>query len=422
MLYLPLSTGLALLSGRNERTCFIVPTYSLKRFTSPDALRAVSIDCLLGFLSSHAEFLTKRGLDLATCSGNADLFDYSLLVDILMNPDADTPKDLIDALYYVHEVSTLQGMDFLLSEAEKRGISFDSQELTPIDVAMRMWLYGSDIVERAHARDSMYRPRTFAYFQTQKRGGSKAVALDSQKMSLFESDLDDWFVRRQRGRGTRVFQFEQNGEIWFLIRHGEPFKREGILEDGKSSCVFYRPERYDIAVYNSRLNDLRIHAGTKGEVLLYQTLLGRHLFCDDGHFPCSNKYTLDPLRTAGAASLVCSDISGIESVTLCELEFEEGGLHNRLTKWKCADIFEMLNCQDEKIPIWARFTKAVFKIVFTGSKTARTVCIRPSNIAQFQRDGDVKLIERWLEAREFVIIVEEDASEYEESDELLVAV
>lgn len=399
-----------------------MPTYNLQRFSNPDALKAVSIDCLLRFLSPYTEFFKMRGLDLDRFSGEEEGFDYLALVDILMTPDEDTPKELVDALYYVHEMATLEGMDFLLAEAEKRGIPLVVEDPTPVDVAMRMWIHGGEIVECAHAKGSMTRPRTFVYFQTERKRSTSRAELNMDSIGALQDDLDDYFMRRQRGRGSRVFIFDRFDEVWFLIRHGEPFKREGTMDDGKPSSIFYRPEQYDVVVYNPRLGDLRIHAMTKGEVELYRTLFGRHLFGDDRYFPSKDKYTLEPLRSDGEASLVCSDIPGIERITLSELEFEQGGFRRNVVRWKSEDVFDMLKATGEEIPPCARLSKAVFKVLFTESMRSRTVSIKAPNIAQFQRDDDGRLIELWLELRGFVVSIGKADDEEERPEEYMVAV
>jgi len=45
--------------------------------------------------------------------------------------------------------------------------------------------------------------------------------------------------------------------VWFLVRHGEPFTRESIVKDGESSSVYYRPEKYDVLVYNPETGEIR---------------------------------------------------------------------------------------------------------------------------------------------------------------------
>jgi len=50
-------------------------------------------------------------------------------------------------------------------------------------------------------------------------------------------------------------------------------------------------------------------------------------------------------------------------------------------------------------------------VKFTDSKTARTVTIRPSNIAQYTRDSDAAVVEDWLTKRGFILAEQEDDEE-----------
>ncbi len=59
-----------------------------------------------------------------------------------------------------------------------------------------------------------------------------------------------------------LFMFPEADETWFLVRHGQPFRREGSIVDGESESVFYRPEKFDVLVYSSAASELRINAGT----------------------------------------------------------------------------------------------------------------------------------------------------------------
>ena len=49
-----------------------------------------------------------------------------------------------------------------------------------------------------------------------------------------------------------------------------------------------------------------MHACNKGEKDTYRREFGRHLFGNADFFPGTAKYTLEPLRTAGRASIVCT--------------------------------------------------------------------------------------------------------------------
>jgi hypothetical protein len=397
-----------------------MPTFNLRRFSHPDTLKSVAPGHMVRFLAPYVEYFQGRNLDLTEEAG-IDNTDYEMLAEVLMTPDESIPRDLVEALYIIHEMSTPEAMDELLKDAEIEGILIiDTPEPTPTDVAIQVFLQNRRYLESKHSEQFLTRARTFQYYQTQDIGRVDFVPPTEETLRALESDLDEWFVKHKRGRGSRVFHYIRDDGVWFLVRHGEPYKREGSIEAGESSSVFYRPEKHDVLIYQPATGEIGINAGTKGEKELYRTLFGLHLFGSEDFFPGTGKYTLDPLKTNGADSLVCSDIQGIEWIKLRELQFFWGGAYKEIVIWRADDVFAMLADKERSIPGNAPIIKASFQIKFEDAKNPRTVSIRPSNIAQFQRDDDGELVEAWLLKREFISVPESE--EDEEEEELLVGV
>jgi len=381
--------------------------FNLRRFTTVDVLKSIRIENLLAFLSPYREYFVSKGVLMP--NGTASSFDYKGLIAVFMNPDEGMPKELIDALYFVDEMATTEGMDSILKEAEDSGTQLDlPAETTPADVAVDTWLKNRALLERKHAEQYLHKRRVFEYFQSDDQSNTLIHLPTEKRLKEMESELDDWFEKKKRGRDSRVFLFPKHDEIWFLVRHGEPYKREGSLSSGKSSSVFYRPEKHDIVVYDKVLKELRINAGSKGEKDLYRRKFGLYLFGDENHFPGIGKYTLSPLRADGDASVVCSDIEGMEWVKLKEIHYLWGGSEREVEIRKASDIFESLKKRGAKIPDSPRIIRAAFLIRFSDSKTPRTVTIRPSNIAEYTRDSDSEIVEAWLSARGFIIQKQEN--------------
>ena len=85
-----------------------------------------------------------------------------------MTPDSDTPKELADALYFIHEMATSEGMDELLHETDSNGITLDGNpDSTPADFAVQVYLQNKNLLERKHAEQYLTRPRSYEYFQTE---------------------------------------------------------------------------------------------------------------------------------------------------------------------------------------------------------------------------------------------------------------
>jgi hypothetical protein len=115
-----------------------------------------------------------------------------------------------------------------------------------------------------------------------------------------EQEMNDWFESKKRGRGVRVFAYPDDNEVRFLVRHGEPFKREETMSGADVGSVCYRPLKYDVVVYDRRVGELRINASLVGEKRFYRQQFGKHIFGDVDHFPGNAKYTLEPLREYGS--------------------------------------------------------------------------------------------------------------------------
>lgn len=398
-------------------------TFRLRHFSNPQTLQAIAPERLVRFLEPFRVFFTSRNYQLPTEeeaeADGPECIDYQVLVHVFMTPDQGTPPELLDGLYLVDEMSTPEAMDALLVAADAAKLSLDpDMDHSPADVAVQVWLLERDILERKHAEQFLWRPKSFEYFQATSETPPSFIPPSSAVRRQLERELDDWFEHKKRGRNSRVFIFPRDNEVAFLIRHGEPFKREESQEGVEVSSVCYRPIKYDVAVYDRQLGELRINAVLVGEKNLYCQKLGKYLFGDEDCFPGKKKYTLEPLREDGADALACFDIEGIESITLTEIEFRWGGAYNARDVKKADDIFADLEERDRQLPEGGRITKAVFKVKFADSKTPRSVKIKPSNVAQYTRDTDAALVERWLTLRGFM--VPKAPSEHEPLEEVLV--
>ncbi|MFL5240593.1 MAG: hypothetical protein ACJ8FY_00670 [Gemmataceae bacterium] len=382
-------------------------TFTLRRFSSPETLKAIAPVRLLAFLKPHRPFFLSRGVKLPQSASNGGL-NYEELAKVFMTPDTRTPKDLIDSLYFVDEMSTPEGMDSLLSEANQNRLKLPAgSDHSPADVAVQICLLDKEILERKHAEnfaiEFLAKVRSFESFQTDRSRVPEFKRPTDKQLKALAKDLDDWFEEKKRGRGSRVLLFEKDDGIWFLVRHGDPFKREESIEGVKAASVYYRPLKYDVLVYSPHVGELRINARSKGEKQLYRTKLGKHLFGDEDIFPATEKYTLDPLREFGEDSLALGDIEGIDWIKLREVQFFFGGNPWEVVTRKSDDIFTLFKSREKPFPEGGRIIRATFKVKFSDAKTPRSVVIKPSNIAQFTRDDDSERVEQWLEARGFII-------------------
>ncbi|MCZ2249987.1 MAG: hypothetical protein LC111_14610 [Bacteroidia bacterium] len=377
-------------------------TFTLRHFSSAESLQAVQAKYLMDLLDKHAAYFATRGVDFGSFNGHGP--DYEAIAAVLMTPDEQTPSELIDDLYYVDEMATADAMDGLLEAAAAAGVKLDvGDEPTPADVAVQVRLRAPALLEQKHAEHFLLqRRRTFEYFQSPDGVDTKYRAPGAKKLRACEDALGIRLEAMKRGRTCKLFVFPRPDGVWFLVRRGDPFKREGSIEKTGMTSVYYRPEKYDVLKYDQGLGELSVNAeGNKKLVALYRELFGELLFGDPKRFPNTAKYTLAPLQDDGPDALICSDVEGIDTITLKEVQILWGGPQGEIEIRRAKDLFEALKGRKKELPK-GRLVKASFLVKFTDAKTPRTVTIRPQNIASYTRDSDSSVVEAWLTARGFV--------------------
>jgi hypothetical protein len=315
------------------------------------------------------------------------------------------PREMVDALYYIHETSSHDDMDALLEQAAARGISIQPDLITsPADVAVQVWLTDPEIVRERHAENIAFRQKNFLYYGGPHATKTCIPVITDHMRNEIETALDDWFEQHNRGRGCRVFFFPHKHRTWILVRHGLPTRREASHQnDGQPSIEVYRPQQHDVLIYDSSNDEMSVHANTKGEIKLYLACFGRILFGDENYFPPSDKFDLHPLIANGANSLLCEDVPGIERIRLVEYHRYWGGAYQDIEIQKASDIFASLAARSRELGTAGRLSSAKFKVKFKDSPKERSVTLRPSRTAKYERNEDSELIELWLSKRGFIV-------------------
>lgn len=375
-------------------------SFHLRRFSSPAVLKQVEHALLLKFLEPHRPALEGRGVEFVERAR----FDFDALASVLMNPGDDAPEALLDAFFFVDEVAVPECYEDLLDEARRVGIELgDTPNLSPADLAVRIWLDDPEALQRFHAERFLVRTKKFEHFPSVSTRVPSIKQPTDVVMQVLQDHLNAFFETRKKGRGTRIFPFVREESIWFLIRHGEKLKREGTIENGEPSSIFYRPEKFDIVIFDRDLGELAIHASSKGEKETYCHAFGKHLFGNEGLFSLETdgKFTLAPIIERGPDCLVCTDIDGMESARLAELQWRHDSDRYHLEIHKTDDVFAALAEIRRAIPRSATLVKAVFKVKFRSAERERSVAIKPPNVAIFDRESDAPRVHEWLTRRGF---------------------
>jgi hypothetical protein len=379
-----------------------MPNLNTRRFTAPDVLSKIRRESLLQWLAPSGSYFASRGLVLPA-PGSPDSIDFETLAGILLDPDEAMPEALVNSLFLIGEMADEFGMDAIMDGADRMGVVLDlGDEPTPVDVAVQAYLQAPELLEEVHNQHQLIRPKSFVHFPSVQDEVPEFTPPNEQQIRALESRLASWFAKKKRGNLCRVFVYPKDGEWWFLIRHGEPCRREGAIKDGQSDTVFYRPQAHDVVIYDSSTGELRMSATGIRLMREYRQAFGTHLFGDDRFFGEDARYTFDPLIRLGCDCLACGDIEGIESITLKQVQVSYPGAPSHRITHDSDDIFALVERGLFQWPEVDRLTRVSFEVKFTGSNKTRSVKIIGANKAQYGRDSDSVLVERWLTARGFI--------------------
>ena len=346
-----------------------------RNFTKPNLLKRINRSLLTRFFAQFD--------GLALPPPNLPDQDYfNALAQLLMSPEA-LPEPLTEALFAIDEMSCANAQAQL--EFSPEWSTLQSQlapDSTPEEIALQIWLLAPGLLARIHNTRRLRRLTMFEYFSSSLSSTSTSLSSNfGSHLEPLTSNLDSWFAMNQRGHETtRIEIYSLDGELWFLVRHGDVFTRTPKVEAQKTEVLHFRPERDDVIVFSPQHDEIRINARTKGERELYRREFGRHLRGSADYFSRRNHYTLEPLRADGPHALNASEIQGLSDIKLRALQVSmDNGNHEVITT-AADDLFHSggpLSHKPPSIPRHGRITRAIFGIHFAGCRHARVVEVRP---------------------------------------------
>jgi hypothetical protein len=369
--------------------------YNLHRFAKPEFLRQVAPELLLAFLHRFSEFNVDMKED--------GTIDYDKLGQHLASPTGKINTVMFDALALIDEMSADRNFDLLEDTIGNKPYSAElGNDASAADLALLLWLNEPRKLEQLHAKFSRNAPRSFVYFYGESIEKKEMAPPSRNLRQKLARLLNRIFQRKRRGRTVRIVVLEEPDEYCFLLRKGEPLTRDSsITPEGETNCIYYRPERFDIAVLRPKIAEIRLAIYRKAPWIIeaYRTMFGYVFYGDREYFSGDDVFTLEPLIKDGERALECKEIAGMESVTLVQCKFatakgEIAAIHGELAI-QVIKGFKLELLENTKI------ISAKFRVKFTDSKTERMVTIKAGNLAEFKYDDDGRKIEEWLTRRGF---------------------
>lgn len=373
---------------------------ALHTFMEVEELRGIGAKSLSVLLEPHTEFMSAIGV---TLTDDDDAFPFDELADGLQRKQDAIPFSLVDALYLITEMADSTGMDMLIDIALREDLidADESEELSPADIAVRLYLHDAELLRERRNRRVVERKRSFIFDSAGRPYTRLPFQLDPAMQRRFEMACRDEFRRRQRGDGVQLKAYPEGDIIRFLVLHGESITRQGIIHDGASASILFRPAKYDAFHFDPRRGVLGMPNGSQWQQKLYRSLFGQILYGDRDAFQARDLFTLDPLIHRGKASLDCPMVQAVDEIRLESLEWVRGGINGGPWSGSATDLFASFNEQGIPFPE-AGLKKARFVLQAAGTAEKRYMEIQGTRKMKLQRDTDLELLWPWLDAQEFL--------------------
>jgi hypothetical protein len=383
-----------------------------KQFTKPQFLRSIGRERLQQLFAKFSEDLKAAGLALPRPELDEDAW-YTALALLAMAPEG-LPPALVETLFVIEEMATAHGQEQLEAAVTDAGLDLTFGEgATHADIAVQVWLADPGLLARQHAINRLSRVSAFEYFSSRDQTDQSGIVRtpSPEVLAAMSAELDAWFRAHNRGhRTTRIDVHEIDEELAFEIRHGDTYTRKMKVDGGKVEVLHFRPARHDLVVYSPQRDEIRIHAGTRGEQELYRRTFGRHLRQNSEHFAERQAYTLEPLRARGMEVLDPDGVAGIKGIGLREVEVAWSEGINEAFIHKADEVFLAALLRRRKpLPETGDIVRAVFEVRFADAEKTRRFEVRPPNRLKLTRQCDARLIHRWLADQGFRRRVSENA-------------
>ena len=383
-----------------------------RRFTKLHVLKRVGRELLGRFFGRLDGANNGKKVELPPASASDDEY-FEGVVKVLMSPEG-LPGEVGEALYRVDEMANDDGQERLQEAVAARPDLKLDGKLTREEFALEVFLADPKLLAEKHSELKLVRLTTFECYGSKKPvDRTKTFKPPTAEVrAAMAKACDEWFASHNRGKKAARVDFHLiEGEYFFIIRHGDTYIRTTSVDEQKTEALHFRPEKDDVVVYAPDLDEIRIHAGTKGERELYRKEFGLRLFGDDQYFSQRKAYTLEPLRTAKADALEVEGVGGgLVRVVLREYEVVFDSGFDEVLIRKATDIFGAAADKPVKrdaIPAGGRLVRAAFDLYFDGENKPRKVQIRTPNTLKIGRHCETRVVERWLAKRGFRALVDD---------------
>ncbi|NRB10179.1 MAG: hypothetical protein HRU35_00970 [Rickettsiaceae bacterium] len=360
-------------------------------FINPINIKQLSPELLFMLLKEHRYFFIKNGINFN--KNNIDQLDYTKLSLTLLT---SAPAKLIEALYFIYEMAKTNKQHILSAIAKKYDLDIINK-YTRNDLAGLLWFKSPKLLKSLYTKTSTKESTSYQYLKLKNSNIYYHIPTSKQLLAI-ESELNNWFSQTS----CKISFSQQENKIIILFSRYLLYRRN---LSAKQKLISYRPEIHDFVIYDKKQQEIAIDSSMpQNQKDLYLTLISKYLFKSKNYFIPSKKFTLEPIKREGKASIQCSDIEGIDEIRLTKLQLRWQALTTNIFL-ESENYFNLQNLPFHELlgKSGADILAVEFSIKFTDSIRAKIIKIIPPDIIGLTFDQDNILVETWLKARGFYL-------------------
>ena len=371
---------------------------NLRKFKNPEVLRKFSFQRLLEMVGRYKGYFDRMQFQID--GATEETFDYDGLAAILSNQMfVGEYEELFNGFALVGATSMECFNDVLRTFIAKSPYAGElTDTMSTADMALLVYLHNPEELSVLETDYAALKKKSFAMRATRRNIRDLVVTPD--QIHDFEEGMNRIFQSKNYGSTARVTLTENDsGEIVLLVRHGDSYRRQGIVMNGrKSKTIGFQPESYNTLSINRETGELRLGIPTSPKWMedAYCRQLGKSLFDDYDAFSAPRINDLDKIKELGRNILVYHGAAEVKSISLLSIKAFLSGDSGMCAILEAdnGDLFRDMDRHHFKLTSMGRITRAKFLVRIGRSE--RTIILDASNRSGYDYDDFGMVVDEWL--------------------------
>lgn len=371
---------------------------NLRKFKNPEVLRKFSFQRLLEMVGRYKGYFDRMQFQID--GATEETFDYDGLAAILSNQMfVGEYEELFNGFALVGATSMECFNDVLRTFIARSPYAGElTDTMSTADMALLVYLHNPEELSVLETDYAALKKKSFAMRAIRRNIRDLVVTPD--QIHDFEEGMNRIFQSKNYGSTARVTLTEnESGEIVLLVRHGDSYRRQGIVMNGrKSKTIGFQPESYNTLSINRETGELRLGIPTSPKWMedAYCRQLGKSLFDDYDAFSAPRINDLDKIKELGRNILVYHGAAEVKSISLLSIKAFLSGDSGMCAILEAdnGDLFRDMDRHHFKLTSMGRITRAKFLVRIGRSE--RTIILDASNRSGYDYDDFGMVVDEWL--------------------------